>query len=770
MDTDRSATVSPPPAGRARRPLWQVPVFLMGVATLTAVWVLRAPADSEAYRLAHQLNRARQILSRPDGDAEAAAEAARGALELAGPDGPRAGEASFLLGTALMRQGDRATGDAGRPAWLAARQAFEDAERLGVPPDDQGRLRYRLAKVEFHTGADPRLVADRLASAAAEAEDGAEAYDLLCQAYLRLNPPDCQKALEANTKLREQPVLRDDMLARVQLRSGELKLKLGRADEARKDLELINPAAPAPILCRARVLRARSYQDEGKWAEAAALWQAALNDPREPVPDRPLALYLLGLCHRKLDQPDEAVRAWEECAKAGGGPESVAAAVQLAELRLDRKEFAAALDLLAVAAARSGEWNNPHVDRARATDVFEKAAKTLREAGQFELALKLTELFDRFAPAGRGAVLRAEAATEWARKRAEKAVAAKMTPEEQLAARDLLRIAGAAYAEAAAALPEDARNDLLWQAAGRYVEGQDFTQAIPTLERYLKAEKRPERVGEAWFLLGEARRQSKDLAEAEAAYLDCIKYPTPFAYRARYQLALLRSQAGRLDEAADILQQNLTNLRYDNDAEAREKSLFALGNLAYLRHDYREVVRRLEEALGQFPANPEATRARYQLADSYRQLAIQAKRDELIGESPNPEYVEHLRKEHQRWLQKAADEYQELALFLEKPESAGHLTPEERAAIPFVAAECRFNLGQYAESLTVYERLIESKPAPIVVLNALGGAFRCHAALGQRDKLRMRLDEIRKELAGMDESVRRQWEEWLSLATKPGIQ
>src|SRR5438067_1346343 len=84
------------------------------------------------------------------------------------------------------------------------------------------------------------------------ADDGADAYDLLCRAYMQLTPPDYQKALDANTKLREQPVLPDDLLAKAQLRSGELKLKLGHTEEARKDLELIGPTAPGAVAGRAR--------------------------------------------------------------------------------------------------------------------------------------------------------------------------------------------------------------------------------------------------------------------------------------------------------------------------------------------------------------------------------------------------------------------------------------------------------------------------------------------------------------------------------------
>jgi tetratricopeptide (TPR) repeat protein len=772
MGADPSTPVSSPTAGTRPRPLWQVPVFLAGFSALVAALATRAPADPGQHQVGRHLARASQLLAH--GEAEAAAKEAQEALEIIGPEpNPRAGEAHFLLGSARMRLADRTPGDDGRPHWVAARQALEEAQRRGGLTEEQDRLlRYRLAKVAFHTGDDPRQVADRLAASADGAEDRTEAYDLLCEAYLRLDPPELQKALDANTKLREQALLQNDMLARVKLRSGELKLKLGRAEEARKDLELIGPAAPPPVLGRARLLRARSYQDEGKWAEAAALWQAALADPREPVPDRATALYLLGVCQRHLDQPDQALRAWDECVKAAAdGPEGVAAAVQLAELRLERKEYAPALDLLAAAAGRvkdPAKWDNPHLDRDRAVAAFDKAEQAFRDAGQFELALRLADHLERLTPPGRAAAVRAEAATAWARKRKGAAGAAAPPPEEEQAARDLFRRAAAAYAESAAAAAEEARADLLWRAAGRYVEGQDLTQAAPALERFLKAERRADRLGEGWYLLGEVRRQAKDPEGAEAAYLTCIGYPTPFAYRARYQVALLRSQDGRLDKAVEILEQNLSFLRFDPDAEAREQSLFALGNFAYQRHDYKAVALRLEEALGQFPANPEATRARYQLADSYRQLAAQAKRDELIGESSNPQYLEHLSKEHKRWLQKAADEYQELAAFLEKPESAGHLTPEERNEVPFTAAECRYNLGQYAEALALYERLAEANAkTKKTLLLALGGALRCHVALRQDDKVRQRLDEIRAALGGMDESVRREWEEWLSLAMRP---
>jgi tetratricopeptide (TPR) repeat protein len=500
------------------------------------------------------------------------------------------------------------------------------------------------------------------------------------------------------------------------------------------------------------------------------MWQAALADTREGTAERTEMLYLLGVCQRKLEQPNEAIKVWDECARTGAGTvEGTAAAIQLAELRLDHKEYGVALELLAKATANvqnAAEWNNSYVDRNRVCEVLEKAAKLFRDAGEFELALRLNGQFEKLAAPGRAVSLRAEESTEWARKRIAPADGSKVAPEEQKAAHELFGHAGAAYLEAAAAAPEEGRADLLWQAAERFVEGHDLEKAVSTLEQFLKVEKRPDRLGEGWYLLGEARRRSKDGNGAETAYVACIGCPTPFASRARYQLALLYWDAGKADQAREALVQNLKQLTFDHDAEAQEKSLYALGNFAYQRHDYSDVVKCLEQALSQFPANPDQTRARYQLANSYRQLAAEAKRDEMLGDSPNPEYIKHLQEKHRHHLQKAAEEYQELATFLEKPESAGHLTPDERLEVPFTAGQCYFDLGMYAEALAVYDRLLETNTDQHVTLQALGGAARCHLFLRQQDKAQQRLDEIRKGLAGLKKSEQKEWEEWLSLASK----
>src|SRR5205085_1303467 len=96
-------------------------------------------------------------------------------------------------------------------------------------------------------------------------------------------------------------------------------------------------------------------------------------------------------------------------------------------------------------------------------------------------------------------------------------------------------------------------------------------------------------------------------------------------------------------------------LHWESDPEALSQTLFALGNLLYQRRDHRRASRYLEEAVAKAPPGPEVTRARYQLADCYRQIAAQENQSFLLGESMSAESRAHFQQRHREWLQKAAD-------------------------------------------------------------------------------------------------------------------
>ena len=462
------------------------------------------------------------------------------------------------------------------------------------------------------------------------------------------------------------------------------------------------------------------------------------------------------------------------------------AALALAALRLKGPKPETALEMLALVVDKTkptATGANPSPDQAAVLKLFQEAGKTYLEQHNYELAVRLAESFERVGAPGEAEELRAKASAEWARVRQEEARHAE-TPEAkqtaQEAANDLFHQAATAYGLAAEQSQKPAdKAEFLWLSAHCSWEGGDFEQAAAKLETVLHQEATEDqqkesgyiqRQGEGWFLLGESRRRLKDLDGADAAYLKCISYPTNYAYRARYHLPLAAVAKGQLDGAQEMLEQNLNLLRDDPDPEAQEMSLYALGDLLYRRGNYRLVVQRLGAAVKHFPANPEATRAHYQLADSYRQLADQTHLDaKLDGDDANKgeETRQHALDEHLVNLTNAKDEFQKLADLLDQPEGQGLLKMEEQVQVPFHYADCLFDLGEYANALQAYQTLAGRYDGRLESLNALSGMVRCNAALGDGGKMQATIAQMETLLPKMPAAAREQWSQWLTVVRKP---
>ncbi len=372
----------------------------------------------------------------------------------------------------------------------------------------------------------------------------------------------------------------------------------------------------------------------------------------------------------------------------------------------------------------------------------------------------------------------------------------KVRADEEEAARNLFRAAAEAYLKAADVVQGEAREETVWLAASCRLDAQDDRPAIDVLNRYLLIGKNPDRIGEAWFRLGECHRKNgSDAAKAaaEASYRKCIQHQSsfvsqsPFEFRARYQLALGMIDRGEVDNAEAELERNIAVIhdRGNTDQETHGKSLFTLVGLLFQQKNYRAVVQRLRVALhvDQPPITKEATLARFQFAESYRHLADEEQQKLLDGSAKTQVEIEHVQKEHRDSLLHAVVEYEALADFLDAPESVGHLTAEERIHVPFLSAICRFNLGDYDLALKTYERLATrfafrpvapeetlakdlAERYPQYRLEALAGVVRCLAALGKGDEMRKRLEELQSVLPQVNETIRIEYEKWIRQAAK----
>jgi TolA-binding protein len=776
------------------RQLWQVPVFFLGVvAILTACLTRGLIAPDPVHQLHQHLAEARRLLERDANDPDGALRHAQLAVDNLAFDQGQAAEAFFLLGSAYLRIAEHLSSEGNNSELRTqnlkeARRCLQEAERRGLAGQDGARLHYRLAKLSFHLGDDPAQVITLLKANMDAAEDRAEALTLLSQAYLRLNPPNLKEALKANKKLREEvPQIGEDVLGPAKLAGAKLLLQLNQREEARKTLEKISDRAPPAILAEKNMLLAGLYQEEHKWAEAAALWRAVLDEKRVPLAEAGGVLYNLGVCYRRQDQNDSAAEAWNACMHRSQGEEAQAAALALAELRLrEANPDDKGVTLLAQAVAKvrkADDWKNSLMSVANVQELFEQAMTIYRQANRFDLAVRTAELYERVAAPPKAQLRRAELNREWAKSVRERARSAKdeeTHKKEEATADELLRQAAEAHTEAAKLLTEkSACDEHLWLSAVCSYEGHDYPRAAEKLREIVEREKdNVDRVSEGLFLLGETCRQLNDVKAAETAYKECVERNARFTYRARYQLAMLEIEAGNIDSAEKELEQNILIEHRDSDPEAQEKSRLALCDLLYrkaasLPQFYRKVVLHLEGHIDHFALTPESVRARYQLADSYRQ---QVDHDTLnrhalsVSEKMSPEAAEHFLALNRHSWARAAEEFAKLEEIIREPELAKLLSLKQQVEIPFHVAECYFNLGEYEKALQKYEDLAKKWGKSQHALRALGETIRCFGGMRDYERLHRRVAEVRVQLAvteGMNENDRQRWNEWLNQADKP---
>jgi hypothetical protein len=769
------------PSGYSIRQLWQVPMFFIGVTVFVTICLTRTLVTSDpVQQLHHELAEARRLLHRRANDPDGAMRHAQKAVADLAHDPTRAGEAYYLLGLAQEQKAESAGEKSDDEAWRRAKQSLQEAERRGLTGDDLIRLRYRLGKAGFHLHDDPHQVIELIKAGSESADDRTEALTLLSQAYLRLNPPDLKKALEANKELREK-VPQDDeaILGPAKLVGAKLLIQLHQREEARKTLEKISDQAAPSIRSEKQVLLAGLYQDENKWAEAAELWRA-VKEQVSPT-DAGGVLYNLGVCCRRLDQLSQASDAWSECLRRSQGEEAQAAALALAELRLAEPKPDKAMPMLAEAVAKvrkAEDWKNSLVDLPRVRELFEKAIAVYRQGQHFDLAVQSAELYERVAAPPKAQIHRAELSGQWALAERERARADKdeaSRKKHKTTADELSRQAAEAHDEAAKLLQDkEERDEHLWRSAVCSFEGHDFRRAADKLSKIVAADgDNADRLSEGWFLLGETCRELNDTKGARKAYEKCVEKNARFTCRARYQLATIEIETGHIDDAVKELEQNLLLVSEyrDADPEVREKSLFALCSLLYqggLPQNYRRVVQHLDGPLDHFSKTPEAVRARFQLADSYCRLANEnaiAFNEIKMSKAA----YEHLREVNRRDWKRAAEEFAKLEELIEDAQLASLLSIKQQVEIPFRVAECYYNLGEYENALRKYEALAKRWNHRLHGLRALGETIKCFSALEDYKQLHERAEEIRGLLTateGLSEEDRKKWIGWLNVIDK----
>jgi tetratricopeptide (TPR) repeat protein len=742
---------------------WQVPMFLAGLTALLLVWWLRPLWHvTEVEKLDRQLAAARKALHQSPADLKEVFDLAQAALDRAQRYPDRLGETHFLIGSAYCRLAEQSPQSEADSIWQQARSHLEEAAKQTVTAADSARLMHDLGKARFHTGAPAQQVIDCLAPTVDHAaEDRAEAYRILTEAYLRLPKPNLQAALEANKKQLDLPQIDEKLLAPARLLRGKLFLQLRQPEEARKVLARIDKTTQG-IYAEARLLRAQSCQQDKLYGEAAKLWEEMLTDSDQSR-QAPLERihYSLGECYQQLSRPNEAIAAWEKAAQEGGEG-AQAATFRLAESKLAKHDVAGAEAAFEKALAREknpGDYRNGLLDVTEAQRLIQQACKTYRVLGDYERSLRMADLYRKLAPAEAAQGLIGEAADEWAKH---------LENESQKI--KVLREAATAYEKAAGlARTSSDQAKWLWLSADRYRQAHDPHQELAMLQAFLRVEAAPDRRGEAWLAVGKIRLGLNREEEARTAFLKCIEYPPPAAYQARCYLARMHIDEGKYDEAEAELKQNLGLIRDKPDSEAHEKSLFLLADLYYTRGNFRLAAVRYQEALDQYPSNPATLTVRWRLADCYRKLAQHEFDRQGIYQNVNMS---------RQWMQMAKANYEKLFDDLNGLKARGLLKLDGEKILnqaEFKVAECAFDLDQFAEAARLFDALADRYRYRLDGLKALRQLTQCYWAMHQPDKAQEALRRLRATLEVLDENLfagqpdemsRKGWFRWLDWAEK----
>jgi tetratricopeptide (TPR) repeat protein len=793
MATDSARSTAPP----AARHLWQVPALLAGMAAVVAVLAFRPDSSADTVAAAQrQLHEARKSLEQSPPDSAGALQRADRILSLADRYPQLTGEAHFLAGSAHLRLADEPGADTARERQLA-RQHLELAATHGVPETDRLKLDYRLAKIGLLLGSDPAKAATSLESSA-EADNPAEAYGLLAQAYTRMTPPDLPKAEKAARQQLDLALRTSNARAQASARFllGKLYLQLKKDKDGRQMLSRVDQEAPPDEFYAARVMLAESYEASQEWAGAHRNWEKARENPKLSDPEKAKVLYHLGRC-LALDQRKEAAGVFEEAVKLGG-PEGQAAGLRLAELQLEGEPAGAAAALAAAMGSvhTPDDYRNPLVTVDEVRSIAERLTQAAREKADWDTARKAVEAYAAVAPPGKDDELAGQVFAAQGQTLAEKAKG-DATLEEQ--ARETYRQASAAYERAAGKAPDPpVQATWLWQSAELALKAGQSVRARDILTRatQLQGALTPEKTAEAWLLIGNTDQLNQHTADARTAYQKCLTLPGPFALKARLSLARLDIAENHFDDAEQALQDLLKLIREapQPDTELQEQALFEWAEVAYQRQatvkeDLREFAtaeQRLIGALQQYPDGAAAIRARIMLGKCYWNDARTKDRPLERVRAGVLILSEDERKAYQRqrdeFLKKAAEQYDAVEQkLLSRQRDTGRLTPQEASWLKVAAFEgtdCYLYSTKYDEAIRRFDSLAQRYQGVPEGLIALSNLYNSYIYDRQPEKARetiKRLQEAVEKMpdeafTGLMETHKRQyWLELLKAATKPAV-
>ena len=494
-------------------------------------------------------------------------------------------------------------------------------------------------------------------------------------------------------------------------------------------------------------------------------------------------------------QRKEAEGIFEE-AVALGGTEGQAAGLRLGELKLEADPAAAvaAMSTALQPVHGSDDYHNSLIPIEDVRQDAEKAVKTARDKGDWDLARSAIEVYSRVAVAGKDDDLAGQVWDAQGQSWMEKAktdVADQATITEQ--ANEAFRQSAAAYERAAGKVqagPDQAT--WLWRNAQLFLKAGQIPRALEILTRVTQFGDAysSNSLAEAWFLVGRTHHSAERIAEARAAFQKCAAISGPFALKARLGLAEIDVAESKFDNAERALQEVLKSARElpQPDTDLQEQATYDAARLAFARQaavkeelrDYTTAEQRLLGAIEQYPESPQAPAARRLLGLAYwtdARLKGEALRTPGLDEGEKRAY----RQRRADLILKSAENFSKGQEQLLARQRSGVLSAKEAQYLKemsFWNADCYYWLPRYEESIRLYGTLAvryQGLPEELIALNMLYLSYnddrQTDKAMGTLKRLQEAFEKMpSKVFNGTLETHKREyWQKKLESINKPAI-
>jgi tetratricopeptide (TPR) repeat protein len=679
---------------------------------------------AEAHRMAERLAASKDITTE----------------EWGGPD--------FILGTLAAKAAEEATLSHRIESFRLASLYLTQSRERGFPAHRESAGLYLLGKSLCRCGRLEEALPVLEQALPLNPDRANEIRMLLIEARMGVQPPELDKALAECQELLSEPRLADVDRRQALIEQAQILLRMNRTRECAAVLDKI----PDNLLLRYEIslLRGRLALCEGQRLKRAATTSSGEStDNRKPsssaAPGKTeesheaeakekfrqaleafrkaltqdlgdnraaqQAPYLIGICLMEqgdlaaaLNQMERAVRAFPET------PEGLAALFQEGELARRMGRHAEALSAyrrLLAAIAKQDTFHNPWLELTQLKSTLLSVYDDYLKAEKYETAVVLSKSLVHLLPKDEALLLTARVYHAWAQNLLEQAEHLPIAQADELRkqARTQFRRAGDTLtAVAREQFTTRQYPDQVWNSASEYFAGHDFRHAAEMLRLYMKNEASL-RHAQALVDLGECELSLGNTQRALQSFHECIQqHPRDVAiYRARLLASRAAVAVGDMKQAETLLQDNLNGELLAPASKEWRDSLFALAELFHTVARDRDAIPRLQEALQRYPNAPQATVARYLLADSSRRLAMDLRAS--LAKEISSTVRGQRSNESNRLLHQALDTYVSLQDSLSRRDTET-LNPQEMAILRncrFAAGDTYFALERYPEALRTYQ-------------------------------------------------------------------